>query len=72
MIADTSGPIALAGVMGGLKTAVNANTKNVLLEVAHFHPTLVRKSAKRHHLHTDASFRFERGSMLRIWLMRRV
>ena len=61
VIADASGAIALAGVMGGLKTAVNANTKNVLLEVAHFHPTLVRKSAKRHHLHTDASFRFERG-----------
>jgi len=61
VIADTSGPIALAGVMGGLKTAVNANTKNVLLEIAHFHPTLVRKSAKRHHLHTDAGFRFERG-----------
>ena len=61
VIADTSGPIALAGVMGGLKTAVNANTKNVLLEIAHFHPTLARKSAKRHHLHTDAGFRFERG-----------
>ena len=61
VIADASGAIALAGVMGGLKTAVNANTKNVLLEVAHFHPTLVRKSAKRHHLHTDAGFRFERG-----------
>jgi phenylalanyl-tRNA synthetase beta chain len=61
VIADASGAIALAGVMGGLKTAVNANTKNILLEIAHFHPTLVRKSAKRHHLHTDAGFRFERG-----------
>ena len=61
VIADASGAIALAGVMGGLKTAVNANTKNILLEIAHFHPTLVRKSAKCHHLHTDAGFRFERG-----------
>ena len=61
VIADKTGPIALAGIMGGMKTAVSANTKNVLLEVAHFHPTLVRKSAKRHHLHTDAGFRFERG-----------
>ena len=61
VIADASGAIALAGVMGGLKTAVSANTKNILLEIAHFHPTLVRKSAKRHHLHTDAGFRFERG-----------
>ena len=61
VIADASGAIALAGVMGGLKTAVNANTKNILLEIAHLHPTLVRKSAKRHHLHTDAGFRFERG-----------
>jgi phenylalanyl-tRNA synthetase beta chain len=61
VIADNSGAIALAGVMGGMKTAVNAKTKNVILEVAHFHPTLVRKSAKRHHLHTDAGFRFERG-----------
>jgi phenylalanyl-tRNA synthetase beta chain len=61
VIADASGAIALAGVMGGLKTAVSANTENILLEIAHFHPTLVRKSAKRHHLHTDAGFRFERG-----------
>jgi phenylalanyl-tRNA synthetase beta chain len=61
VIADGSGAIALAGVMGGLSTAVTAETKNVLVEVAHFHPTYVRKSAKRHNLHTDAGFRFERG-----------
>lgn len=61
VIADESGAIALAGVMGGLVTAVSADTKNVLIEVAHFHATSVRKSAKRHGLHTDAGFRFERG-----------
>ena len=61
VIADESGPIALAGVMGGQATAVSGDTKNVVLEVAHFHPTAVRKSAKRHNLHTDAGFRFERG-----------
>jgi len=53
--------IALAGVMGGQATAVSADTKRVVLEVAHFHPTAVRKAAKRHNLHTDAGFRFERG-----------
>jgi len=61
VIADESGAIALAGVMGGQATAVSADTKRVVLEVAHFHPTAVRKAAKRHNLHTDAGFRFERG-----------
>lgn len=61
VIADQTGAIALAGVMGGQATAVSADTKRVILEVAHFHPTAVRKAAKRHNLHTDAGFRFERG-----------
>lgn len=61
VIADERGAIALAGVMGGQATAVSADTKRVVLEVAHFHPTAVRKAAKRHNLHTDAGFRFERG-----------
>ncbi|MDA0943635.1 MAG: phenylalanine--tRNA ligase subunit beta [Bacteroidetes bacterium] len=61
VIADDNGPIALAGVMGGLHSAVNENTQRILVEVADFHPTRVRKSAKRHTLNTDASFRFERG-----------
>ena len=61
VIADASGAIALAGVMGGQATAVSVDTKRVVLEVAHFHPTAVRKAAKRHNLHTDAGFRFERG-----------
>lgn len=61
VIADNNGPIALAGVMGGKLSAVTETTKNLFLEVAHFHPGKVRKSAKRHVVNTDASFRFERG-----------
>ena len=61
VIADDNGPIALAGVMGGKKTAVSAITKNILVEIAHFHPTHIRKSSKRHLIFTDASFRFERN-----------
>lgn len=61
VIADASGPIALAGAMGGTSTAVSAETKNVVLEVACFHPVAVRKTASRHAIKTDSSFRFERG-----------
>lgn len=61
IIADAQGPIALAGIMGGFDSAIGPNTKNVFLEIAHFDETTVRKSAKRHTLNTDASFRFERG-----------
>lgn len=62
LIADDSGPVAFAGVMGGLNTAVTENTKNVLIESAAFNSALVRKTAKLHGLSTDASFRFERGT----------
>jgi phenylalanyl-tRNA synthetase beta chain len=61
IIADGSGPIALAGVMGGASTEVSAETKRVLLECAYFEPRAVRRTAKRHGLHTEASHRFERG-----------
>ena len=61
VIADASGPIALAGAMGGASTAVDSSTKNVILEVACFNPIAVRKTAARHGIKTDASFRFERG-----------
>lgn len=61
VIADSAGAIALAGVMGGKDSAVTEGTRNLFLEIAHFHPGLVRKSAKRHVINTDASFRFERG-----------
>src|SRR6185437_5784549 len=62
VIADAERPIALAGVMGGEATKVTARTRRVLLESAWFDPGTVRRSARRHGLHTDASHRFERGA----------
>ncbi len=54
-------PIGVAGVMGGLEDSISSSTKNVALEAAHWNPTLIRKTAKRHGLSTDAHYRFERG-----------
>jgi len=62
VIADESGAIALAGVMGGDSTKVTAATKRVLLESAYFDSRTVRAMARRHSLHTDASHRFGRGA----------
>ena len=61
VIADAVRPVALAGVMGGSASEVSAATTRVLLESAHFDPKSVRRSSKRHGLHTEASHRFERG-----------
>jgi phenylalanyl-tRNA synthetase beta chain len=61
VIADSSGAIGLAGIMGGQTTAVNENTSNVLLEAAFFSPEAMAGRARRFGLHTDASLRFERG-----------
>ena len=62
VIADETGPIALAGVMGGDGTKVTETTRRVLLESAWFDPRTVRATARRHSLHTDASHRFGRGA----------
>jgi len=62
IIADGNRPVALAGVMGGFDTMITERTKNILIESAWFDPIAVRKTAKRHGLHTDASHRFERGA----------
>lgn len=62
IIADANRPVALAGVMGGFDTMITDKTKNILIESAWFDPVAVRKTAKRHGLHTDASHRFERGA----------
>jgi phenylalanyl-tRNA synthetase beta chain len=62
IIADAHRPVALAGVMGGFDTMITDKTKNILIESAWFDPVTVRKTAKRHGLHTDASHRFERGA----------
>ncbi|PCH76295.1 MAG: phenylalanine--tRNA ligase subunit beta [Flavobacteriaceae bacterium] len=56
-----SEPLCMAGVFGGLDAGVNKNTTSIFLESAYFNPVSVRKTAKRHALNTDASFRFERG-----------
>ena len=62
VIADARKPVALAGVMGGFDTMITEKTKNVLIESAWFDPAIIRKSSRRHGLHTDASHRFERGA----------
>ena len=62
MICDAEGnPLCIGGVFGGLKSGVTENTTTVFLESAYFNPVAIRKTAKRHGLNTDASFRFERG-----------
>ena len=60
LITDPSGPIALAGVMGGSSTEVGGDTTRVLMESAHFNPTSIRKTALRLGLSSEASYRFER------------
>jgi phenylalanyl-tRNA synthetase beta chain len=62
IIADANKPVALAGVMGGFDTMITERTKNILIESAWFDPVAVRRTAKRHGMHTDASHRFERGA----------
>lgn len=61
MICNTEEPMCIAGVFGGLDSGTTEATKDVFLESAYFHPTWVRKTARRHGLSTDSSFRFERG-----------
>lgn len=60
VITDGEKPVAIAGVMGGADTEVDENTKNIIFEIASFHPTRVRKTSKRLGLHSESSHRFER------------
>ena len=60
-ICNAEEPMCIAGVFGGKGSGTYEGTTNVVLESAYFHPTWIRKSARRHGLSTDASFRFERG-----------
>ena len=61
MICDAEKPMCIAGVFGGINSGVTEGTTSIFLESAYFNPVSVRKTAKRHGLNTDASFRFERG-----------
>ena len=61
MICDAEKPMCIAGVFGGIKSGVTNETTSIFLESAYFNPVSIRKTAKRHNLNTDASFRFERG-----------
>ena len=61
MINDAKKPMCIAGVMGGVESSVNNDTKDIFLESAYFDSISIRKSSKRHTLSTDASFRYERG-----------
>ncbi|MDR0582376.1 MAG: phenylalanine--tRNA ligase subunit beta [Prevotellaceae bacterium] len=62
MICNARRPMCMAGVFGGLENGVTGQTKNIFLESAYFHPVWVRKTARRHGLNTDSSFRYERGA----------
>lgn len=62
MICDGQRAVAMAGVMGGLNSEVQDDTTTVLLEAAYFKPTMIRRTSKRHGLHTESSHRFERGA----------
>ena len=61
MICDADKPLCIAGVFGGENSGISENTSSIFLESAYFNPVSIRKTAKRHALNTDASFRFERG-----------
>lgn len=61
MICDTEKPLCIAGIFGGINSGVTEATTKIFLESAYFNPVSIRKTAKRHGLNTDASFRFERG-----------
>ncbi len=61
VIADATRPVAIAGVMGGASTEISSSTKNILIEVADFAPRSIRATARALKLHSDSSYRFERG-----------
>src|SRR5713226_166857 len=62
VVADARKPVALAGVMGGFDTMITEKTRNIVIESAWWDPVTIRKTSRRHGLHTDASHRFERGA----------
>jgi phenylalanyl-tRNA synthetase beta chain len=73
MICNAEEGMCIAGVFGGAKSGVTTATNNIFLESAYFNPVSIRKTARRHGLHTDASFRFERGAdpNITLWALKR-
>ena len=73
MICNEQEGMCIAGVFGGIKSGVTSKTRNIFLESAYFNPVSIRKTAKRHGLNTDASYRFERGADPEItdWALKR-
>jgi len=73
MICNSKEGMCIAGVFGGIKSGVTEATRNIFLESAYFNPVAIRKTARRHGLNTDASFRFERGADPEIttWALKR-
>lgn len=61
LICDGNGPLSLAGIFGGENSGINSETKDILIECAHFNPLAIVNRARQYGLHTDASHRFERG-----------
>ncbi len=61
VITDASGPISMAGTMGGLSTEIDADSSDLVIEAAHFDADAIAKMSRRHKLHSEASYRFERG-----------
>ena len=61
LITDESGPVNIAGVMGGLTTEIDEKSTDIVIEAAHFSPEAIARTARRHRLHSDSSYRFERG-----------
>ncbi len=61
LITDGSGPVNIAGVMGGLTTEIDEKSTDIVIESAHFSPEAIARTARRHKLHSDSSYRFERG-----------
>lgn len=73
MICNTNEPMCIAGVFGGGKSGITASSTRIFLESAWFNPVSIRKTARQHGLHTDASFRFERGTDIEMvtWALQR-
>ena len=61
VISDNEGPLGLGGIIGGVRSGTELNTKNILIESAYFDPIITRKTSKELEINSDAKFRFERG-----------